>query len=287
LTVRAGTLLLLLLTVSRVHAEDETDVETAGLPRLEAGVLGGAGAIPDYPASDQTHLRWIAAPYVIYRGDILRADREGARARLIRSRWVDLEMSFGGSFPARSENNDARRGMPDLDWMAEVGPRLSIPLFDFPRHRGRVKLFLPFRGVFSSNLRNLRSRGWVAAPALYVRYLWAPEHLWVTEIQSSVGSRPLNAYFYDVPHAYVTSDRPFYDARSGYTGTEVFSGIVVPIGGGRFRILLGGMLGFHQGSANRSSPLFRRETTYGGIAGLSCRFYASKALAQVAPSSQP
>src|SRR5688572_20313454 len=56
----------------------------------EVGLVAGGAYLPDYPAAGQNHSKWIAAPYLIYRGNILRADREGARARLIRHKYFDL-----------------------------------------------------------------------------------------------------------------------------------------------------------------------------------------------------
>ena len=36
-----------------------------------AGVVGGGGWLPDYPAADENHFQGIALPYAIYRGDFL------------------------------------------------------------------------------------------------------------------------------------------------------------------------------------------------------------------------
>ena len=55
------------------------------LPRWEVG-LGAVGlSIPDYRGSDQQRGYLLPLPYVQYRGDIFRIDREGAHGDLFRS----------------------------------------------------------------------------------------------------------------------------------------------------------------------------------------------------------
>lgn len=33
-------------------------------------------------------------------------------------------LALAGAVDTKSHQNDARRGMPDLDWMGQIGPRL-------------------------------------------------------------------------------------------------------------------------------------------------------------------
>ena len=95
-------------------------------PLFELRVVGGGGYLPDYPAAGQNHFNGIALPFPIYRGDFFRSDSKGLlRGRLIHGRDFELDVSLSGSLDADSDNNDARRGMPDLDHMAELGPRIQ------------------------------------------------------------------------------------------------------------------------------------------------------------------
>src|SRR5438105_3054277 len=103
-------LVLLVLAIATAQAQDP-EVTERDSALWDAGIIGADLYLPDYPAAGQTHAKWIAAPYLIYRGKILRADREGARARLVHGRRVDVEMSFAASFATRSKDNDAREGM--------------------------------------------------------------------------------------------------------------------------------------------------------------------------------
>jgi MipA family protein len=167
--------------------------------------------------------------------------------------------------------------MYDLDWLGEAGPRLSVPLWNLGGH-GRIKFFLPWRGVFSTNGSNFHTRGATLTPSLYIRYLNAlrPEWIWISEITGEFGNRPLNAYFYDVAPAYATPQRSFYDARAGYLGTNLFTGLFVPLKNRRFRVFAGISVSLHQGSANMDSPLFRRQVNMTGIGGIAWELFESK-----------
>jgi hypothetical protein len=52
----------------------------ADQPLWEAGVGVGVLRLPHYRGSDQSHTWVLPVPYFVYRGEFLRADREGARA---------------------------------------------------------------------------------------------------------------------------------------------------------------------------------------------------------------
>ena len=252
----------------------------------EVGVVGGELYLPDYPAAGQKHAKWIAAPYVIYRGKILRADREGARARLVRGRWADIEMSFSGSFATHSQDNAARQGMPDLDYMVEMGPRLSLLLYawgdpaNVTSSAGTLRLYLPARAVFSSDLTNLKSRGFTYSPALYtqVEPFFKPGWIGLLAVTSRFGNRTYTAYFYDVAPGFAQPDRPAYDARAGYIGSDLFAGVVIPIGK-RWRLFTGGQFYYDEGSANITSPLFKRRSDYSVGLGLSYALFRSTARA--------
>lgn len=95
-----------------------------GRPLFELGVMAGGGYLADYPAADESQFRGLALPYFVYRGEILRSDEKGLlRSRLIHSENFEFDISLDGSFPA--DSNDNRRGLPDLDWLGEIGPRFQ------------------------------------------------------------------------------------------------------------------------------------------------------------------
>ncbi len=288
-------ILFLMVTVARADdamgSVDSSKPPTAAAPEIahptavddalwEIGAVGGDVYVPDYPAAGQKHAKWIAAPYGIYRGSIFRADRQGARARLVQGRWVDIEMSFSASFASHSKDNMARAGMPDLDYLLEFGPRLSVLLSRLNDY-GSLRFFVPVRAVYSSNLSNFKLRGFTYTPALYaqVEPFWHRGWIGLCQLTSRFGSRQLTAYYYDVAPEYALPQRPIYEARAGYLGTDLFTGVAIPIGT-RWRFFGGGQLYFDDGSANRASPLFKRTFDYSVGAGLSYAIFRSSRPAQ-------
>lgn len=103
---------------------------------------------------------------MIYRGERVRADRDGLRGRLFDSDRAELDLSLGGALPVRSERNDARRGMPALDPVLEFGPSLVVRLARSADRRRTVELRLPARAAYAVDGRGLHGVGAVFAPQL-------------------------------------------------------------------------------------------------------------------------
>lgn len=225
-------------------------------PYFEAGLSGGTGYVPDYPAANQSRMRWLVLPVFFLRGQVLRADEEdGTRARILRDTAVTFDLSFAGSFPTDSSHNEVRRGMSDLDWMGEIGPRMHVRLL------GDNMRFLRFslteRLAFSTNFKRGDYRGLVFSPSLMARH----ENLIFNRISvsarvsSQFATRELTEYFYTVEPEFVASERTEYHAKAGYVGTNVFS--MFSFEQGSHGLFAGIGLSFHDGAANDQSPLFK------------------------------
>src|SRR5690606_32758666 len=110
---------------------------------------------PDYPGSSEKHLRGLALPYVVYRGDIFRlGDGQTARAVAFENERLQFDLSFNAAFDADSDENAMRDGMQDLDFLFQIGPQLTIALGDGfgASQRGELTLALQARSVFSTDL---------------------------------------------------------------------------------------------------------------------------------------
>ena len=234
------------------------------LPLWEAGVFGGTAVTPAYPGASERSTRTLALPFLIYRGDVLRADRSGVGARLLNTDRLDGDIGFALSLPARSSDVPARRGMPDLGTLVEFGPRLKIKLAE-PSPNSRVRLELPLRAVIEAR-GGLHHQGATFEPRL--AYTVAdPQGRWHvdTALSAVLGNRGINDYFYGVERQFATAARPAYAAKSGLMLT---------------RLGLGGSYLLHRdwrafaflrydnyaGAANRDSPLLRQNSgTSAGI----------------------
>lgn len=208
MTTRRGTgwLMVALLAASGGSAR-------ADQPLWELG-LGVAGLrLPHYRGSDQSLAWLLPVPYAVYRGDIFKADREGARAVLLTSDRVDFDLSFSASAPT-SDDNRARRGMPGLKPTVEFGPNLNLSL---ARDRNwELQLRVPLRTVLTVQSRP-RSVGFQAAPHLNLD--WRVQD-WNFGLQGGPlwGDHRRHAFFYEVEPVYATADRPAYRARGGFAG---------------------------------------------------------------------
>jgi outer membrane protein len=197
-------------------------------PLWELGAGLGLLQLPDYRGSDQNKLYLLPYPYFIYRGDILQVDREHISGRIFKTDTVLLDISVFGQPPVKSSDNDARRGMSDLDPTFELGPSLDITLLENRQDRYKLNLALPARAVFSTDFSSLRHEGWVFSPRLAFE---KADFISGTGLNLGVSAGPLfadsgyNSYYYSVDPAYATASRPSYAAGGGYAGSSITLGL--------------------------------------------------------------
>ena len=199
----------------------------ADKPLWEIGAGISALSFPDYRGSDRSSVYAMPFPYVVYRGDFLKANRNGIRGTLFDSDRVEFNLSFGASIPVESEDNHARRGMPDLDPSVEIGPSLDINLWRTPDRRYKLDLRMPVRAALNAH-DSFRDLGWVFSPRINLDITDVPGfpgwNLGVL-VGPMYGSRRNHDYFYSVAAPYATAERPAYDARGGYAGSQFIVGV--------------------------------------------------------------
>jgi outer membrane scaffolding protein for murein synthesis (MipA/OmpV family) len=225
-------------------------------PLWEAGIGAVAGALTDYPGSDQYRVRALPLPYFVYRGDVVRSDANGARVRAATG-IVEWELSGGGSLSSNSTGG-ARAGMPKLDYLLEVGPKAKITLVR-PTDTSRLLLDLPVRGAFSTDFSSrLQSRGALFAPDLTYeeRAIFGSQWSGRASIGGQFATAGLQRFYYQVEPEYARAGRPAYDARAGYLGAT-FGLTALRQLTPRFTIFLGMDVDSYQGAANVDSPLVR------------------------------
>lgn len=196
-------------------------------PLWEAGIGVGTVSFPAYRGSDQRQTFVLPTPYFVYRGEFLKADREGVRAELFDSDRVDLTVSGALSPPATSEDIRVRAGMPDLRANFEVGPQLNVTLWQTENRNRQLKLLLPVRAAYTL-ARNPQSLGWVVHPKLNLDLAdLAALPGWNVGLQAGplFGDRKQHQYFYGVDAAYATAERPAYTAGGGFAGMQYLIGV--------------------------------------------------------------
>jgi MipA family protein len=235
------------------------------LPLWEVG-LGLSGlSFPAYRGSDQQFGYVLPLPFLIYRGEQLRVDREGLRGRLFDSERVFLDLSLSGAVPARSRDVDARAGMPDLDPLFELGPALTVNLLEDPDDRWQWRLRIPVRQAFAVDSRGVEPVGWRFDPHLNFRTDRAG---WNLGLSASVlfANRRYHAYYYEVAPRYARPDHPAYRASAGYGGIALLT-----TANRRFdHFWVGAFLRYDDlgGAVFRDSPLVRTRSSWMGGVGV-------------------
>jgi len=255
-----------------------------GKPLWEFGVGAFSGWLPDYPAAGQNTVRTIAVPVPIYRGEIWRVGGEENRGavsgRFINKDRYEFDVSLSGAFPVDSGSNNARRDMPDLDFLFGIGPQLIFKLINEPGHR-KLNLNLQARAVYSTDFSSIDSRGYVFNPKLnYTRKHVTDLDLKVfTSVGPIFATEKLMDYFYQVDPEFVTPTRPAYDADAGYLGSNMTLGVSKRFNN-RFRLMLGTRLGIHTGATNDDSPLFKDELNVSVFSAFIWSIFQSEELAR-------
>ncbi|MCO6417997.1 MipA/OmpV family protein [Siccirubricoccus sp. KC 17139] len=245
-------------------------------PLLEAGVFLGGGLLPDYPAASHAEWRGLALPWFIYRGEVLRADDRGLRGRFFRSGDLELTVNANGALGSRANDSSARRGMPDIDPLGEIGPALRWVAWRGAANTGRLVLEVPVRAAFSTDFSRIRYRGIVLAPELAYEGLgWG-----LAGSRARIGIGPVFAsgglmdYWYRVKPSDARPGRPAYDAEGGYLGMRLQFSYRVPVTKS-ITLTAGGRLENFSGATNAGSPLFRSNFNASLIAGVSFALYQS------------
>jgi outer membrane protein len=268
---------LTLLWVHSSSAQIARNFEQQERPKYELGAGVAGFDLPDYAGSKNNQFRWLPFPFFMYRGDVLRTDEEGTRAKIEATKDYEFGMTFGFNFPVESNQNPAREGMPDLDGILGFGPQI---MFRFLNDDKKQKLNLTFglRGsiAFNDNVES-REEGVVFEPSLsYWRYLGKDNYtILFVSLEGEFGDKKANQYFYDVDPAFVTADRESYEAKAGLIKTAVIAGVshtFTP----KLTAFLGGFYNDLSQAANVDSPLVEVRQNQGFLAGIFWLFTESK-----------
>lgn len=205
-----------LVAIACAGLATSAQAESEDKPLWELGVGVGALQLPHYRGSDQSHFWLLPVPYAVYRGDLLKADRDGARATLFNDERSELNISLAASAPTRSEDNRARAGMADLDPTLEIGPAWNYTLLR--NDTTRVDFRLPLRAAFTVQ-SSPRHIGWVSNPNVNLDHRWNDWNIGLLT-GPLFADRRFHAYFYDVAPSEVDVGRPAYRSRAGYAGWQ-------------------------------------------------------------------
>ncbi len=191
--------------------------EASPLPKWELGFGVAPLSVSEYRGTNTRREFLLPLPYVVYRGDFLKFDRDGLRSILLESDDFEITLSVNATWPVRSDADSPRAGMPELDPIVEAGVSLN---WDLRRgDRSRLRFRIPIRGALATDLTSFDHVGWKIEPHLQLETRERPG-----EWRLGVGTGPLFAdsayheYFYGVAPSNERPDRPVYVASGGYSG---------------------------------------------------------------------
>ncbi|HEY9051180.1 MAG TPA: MipA/OmpV family protein, partial [Gammaproteobacteria bacterium] len=160
-----------MLTTTSLFAEQNT-----GYWELGAGVSYIQS--PHYAGSNQSKNYVVPFPHVVIKTDYLSVDRNVLRGHVLSTDTFRFNVSFSGSFKVESEDNELRRGMPDLDYIIEAGPSLQWLLSGNFGGKRYVTIEVPVRGAIATDFDEAKSIGWHAIPTLHWHNEWHNDTAW-------------------------------------------------------------------------------------------------------------
>lgn len=219
--------LLLMVSANVALAEDAAPVAEPAQPktsmpekRWEAGIGLGALVAPDYKGSKSYRDYVAPLPYLVYRGPVIRTDRDGVRGDFLRTDALELTASMAVSITPDTDKNDLREGMPELASTLELGPAININLSGEDFSQG-LSVSIPVRAVVALGDGSPDYIGLVSSPSLVYRLSHGDGWKWTFRGGPVFASGKYHDYYYSVKSQYVTDSRPLYEASSGYNGFNV------------------------------------------------------------------
>lgn len=231
--------------------------DSAALPLWELGAVGLTVAQQAYPGASVQVNRGLALPYLIYRGEFLRADRGGAGIRAVRTPTFEVDVGVAGAFGFRSDEIAVRRGMPDIGILVQLGPRLKWNIGPGPAN-GRLRAEFPVRGVFDLD-HQLAHKGMTFEPELIFERSAQGGWSYSTSIGAVWGDWRLVDTFYGVAPDQALPGRPAYVADSGLITWRLAASFSRQLSRD-WRLFGFARADSVAGAANESSPLVQQRT---------------------------
>lgn len=213
---------------SGVSAADKAGGAEEKLPLYEYGIVGLAARFPHYTGSDEYQTYVFPLPYFIYRGEVLRADRDGVRGIFWQTEKLEMDISLSGNPPAG--DNKAREGMDDLDGLGEIGPALNYYFHEYGE-RDAFYFQATVRAAFSFDFDDglsIGHEGYVSDLTLvYKNSQLFKEDKFRFHLSTGIrfADAEMHRYFYQVNAADVIPGRELYEAEGGYGGWQLSGSI--------------------------------------------------------------
>lgn len=218
------TIILLILLIMRSSVLIASEPPKTNTDKTEWSMGIGIGAFDYllYPGAVESNRFILPVPYFTYRSPKFEVDR-GFRSFLYDSDNIVLDISADFGLPVDSEDTRARKGMPDLGFMLQIGPSLEFRLNHRSKSYFDARFEMPVRVAFVMDLPNVDHIGYLIEPRFsfdHRRSASAPvAHK--TTIGIKFATQDFHAYYYDVAPEYATPIRSVYKSDAGFGGSFI------------------------------------------------------------------
>ncbi len=173
-----------------------------------------------YPGAKETNRILFPVPYFTFKSPRFEIDR-GIKSFLYHSETIVLDISADFGLPVDSEETQARKGMPDLDFMLQVGPSLEFLITN--KNYFDIRFEVPLRVAYALDFNQAENIGYLIEPRLSFNHRRSIKTglAHKATIGLKFATQDFHQYYYDVTEAFVTADRPEFNSDSGYGGSFV------------------------------------------------------------------
>ncbi len=264
--------ILFVLTFNAYAAEDSAE---KGAAKMELGAGLFYADIPHYLGSDESEHYLLPVPYFRYQSDKMAIDRNNFTGFLWQQENLHLDLSANVGLAVDSEDNKAREGMDDLDWVFELGPSLNYYLIGEPNAKQHLYLSLFARKAIATDFSGIDDIGWRYGPSVYYRVpiIEKADSQFSLAFRGNINfaSDKYLDYYYGVSDLHSNETRQAYSSRSGFSGADVSIGVHFDTP----KYWLGGFVKYHHlaDSQQDASPLVKQDYNVSVGFGVAWKFY--------------
>lgn len=198
------------------------EVTTPDDNRAEWNLGVGVGVIDYllYPGAKESNRLILPLPYFTFRSEKFEIDR-GIKSFLYNSEEIVLDISADFGLPVDSDDTQARKGMPDLDFMLQLGPSLELKLNDKNKNYFDARFEIPVRMAFVVDGKSIDNIGYLVEPRFSFKHKRSGKTglTHKATIGLKLATRDFHAYYYDVAPEFASATRPAYISKAGFGGS--------------------------------------------------------------------